>query len=382
MIVRKTYKFRLYHNRRNRHLHDTINCAGIAWNHITALQKRVHQLGHPYISKYALMKHMAKLRRRGGRFVYLKQIPSQALQELCERHDKTYQAFFNWHKKGGIKRLPPRFKKISRYKSYTLKQAGWRLLEGNKIRIGTYIFKYAKSRDVEGQIKTVTIKRDRLGRLWVCLSVLQEVARKSIASTGQIGGFDFSLRHFLVDHTGNKHINPTFFKQNMVEIARCNRALSRKVKGSTGWKRAKRDLAKAHERVANRRADFHWKLAHDLTDRYDVLRFEDLHLAAMKQLWGRQVSDLGLAQFLQIVAYLAQVKGKQVEQIDRWNPSSQCCHRCHHRQPMPLAKRMFSCDHCGLVIDRDHNAARNIQAGGASPVGVGDVSRALPAISV
>lgn len=112
--LRKTLKFRLYANRRNRHLNDTINCAGIAWNHITALQKTNRRLGGKYIHKYEISGHMSKLRRRGkygGRFAYLQQIPSQALQEICSRHDKTYQALFNYVKKGGAKRMPPKFKK-------------------------------------------------------------------------------------------------------------------------------------------------------------------------------------------------------------------------------------------------------------------------------
>lgn len=379
MVIRKTLKFRLYANRRNRHLHDTINCAGIAWNHITALQKRNHRLGRKYISKYDMMKHMAKLRRRGGRFAYLAPIPSQALQEICDRHDKTYQAFFKWVKQKGVKRLPPKFKKVKKFKSFVLKQAGWKLLGGNRIRIGKFNYKFSMSRPIKGNIKTVTIKRDVLGRLWVCFSVIQQ-ARKIIASTGEIGGFDYGLHHFMTDHNGKRYANPEMFKRHSAEIAQANRALSRKVKGSNGWKKAKRNLARAHDRVANRRSDYHWNLAHELTDRFDTLRFEDLNLDGMKRLWGRKVSDLGFAQFLQITEHLCHVKSKEFEQIDRWNPSSQCCSRCGHRQNLSLEDSTFICGHCGLVLDRDHNAALNIQAGGASPAGLGDVRRALPAI--
>lgn len=379
MTIRKTLKFRLYHNRRNRHLHDTINCAGIAWNHITALQKRNHRLGGRYIHPNQMKTHMAKLRRKGGKFAYLQAIGSQALQDICERHDRTYQAFFKWVKQGGIKRHPPKFKKVKKYKSFTLKQAGWKLLGGNRIRIGSYVYKFAKSREITGTIKTVTIKRDLLGRLWLFFSVVQTLPDPT-PSTGKIGGFDFGLKTYLTDHEGKQVANPEFFKQGLSEIAKCNRSLSRKRKGSNGYKKAQRSLAKAHERIANQRDDWQWKLAHVLTDQYDVLRFEDLNLNGMKALWGRKVSDLAFNAFLHKVEYLCRVKGKQFEKIGRWEPTSQCCSCCGERQKIGLAARIYECNACGLVLDRDHNAALNIQAGGASPVRVGDVRRALSAI--
>lgn len=295
LTLRKTLKFRLYTNRRNRHLNDAINCAGIAWNHITALQKTNRRLGGKYIHKYEISGHMSKLRRRGkhgGRFAYLQQVPSQALQEICSRHDKAYQAFFNYIKKGGAKRMPPKFKKIKKYKSFTLSQAGWKLMGGNRIRIGKFVYKFSKSRHIHGVIKTVTIKRDLLDRFWVCFSVVQTVAPNK-TSTGKIGGFDFGLQTFLTDQDGGRTIYPDFGKMGSAEIGRLNNALARKRMDSNNRKKAKHALTKAHERIANQRDDWQWKVAHDLTDRFDVLRFEDLNLDRMKRLWGRKVSDLG-----------------------------------------------------------------------------------------
>lgn len=322
---------------------------------------------------------MGKLRRLGGRFEYLNQIGSQALQEICERHDKAYQAFFKWVKNGGPKRLPPKFKKIIKYKSFTLKQAGWKLLDGNKIRIGNYVYKFSKSREISGTIKTVTVKRDLLGRFWVCFSVEQEIEINQV-STGEIGGFDFGLKTYLVDHAGKRYESPEFFKQRMANIARCNRALARKQKGSHGRQKAKRTLTKAHERIANQRNDWQWKLAYQLTDRFEVLCFEDLNLDGMKRLWGRKVSDLAFNDFLHKVIHHCKLKGKMFVQVDRWEPTTQCCSQCHHRQKLSLNERSFNCKQCGMVMDRDQNAAINIQAGGASSAGLGDVRRSMTAI--
>lgn len=379
--IRTTYRYRLYGNRRNKHLYRTIDCAGIAWNHVTALQRRYYRLTGKYISKYTMTKHMAKLRRRGkrgGSFSYLQQLGSQALQDVCLRHDKAYQAFFKWVKtREGRRKSPPRFKKIKSYTSFTLTQAGW-ALQGfsNKIRIGKFIYKFSKSRDIKGTIKTVTIKRDSLNRLWVCFSVIQQ-ADFSTDKTGEIGGWDFGLKNFLVDHEGKTHKHPEPHKAALKDIAKLNRALARKQTGSKSRQAAKRRLARAYQRVTNVRRDYHWKLANELTNCYDILRFETLNLNAMKRLWGRKVSDLAFGEFLAMVEYLCNIKGKVFEKIDQWNPSSQTHFECGHKQKLSLRERTWICQNCGAVVHRDHNAAKNIQAGGASPVDVGNVRRPL-----
>lgn len=379
MSIRKTLKFRLYGNRRNKHLHQTIDCAGIAWNHITALQRRYYRLTGRYAHKYAITKHMAKLRRRGGSSAYLKKIGSQALQDVCLRHDNTYQAFFKWVKtREGKRKGPSGFKKVKTYTSFTLTQAGWKFLGENRLRLGDYTYKFSESREVQGHVKTVTVKRDKLGHLWVCFSVTQDLDF-SAGKTGEIAGFDYGLKDFLTDHSGKPFEHPQPFKAALKDIATLNRQLARKQKGSNGRLDAKRRLNKAYERVTNVRRDYFWKLANDLTDQYDVLRFETLNLDAMKRLWGRKVSDLAFGEFLHIVQHLCNVKGKTFEQIDRWNPSSQTHFECGHRQKLELSERVWTCQGCFEEVQRDHNAAKNIQAGGASPKSLDTVRRASPA---
>jgi len=382
MQLRKTLKYKLYGHRRNRRLHQMIDIAGIIWNQCLAAQRLAFESGDSYISKYDLQKRVARLRRYHPHCRHWKLVDSQAVQQIVERVDQGYRRIFAY-KKGATQRKAgrPRFKKVKQYRSVTLKQSGWRYLGGNKIRIGAHRYKYALSRPLEGTVKTVTVKRDQLGALWLCFSVIQEVPDVEF-SAGEIGGFDFGMKTFLTDHEGKQYLNPQYFKAEVAKIARLNRQLSRKQLGSNNRKKAKRRLAQAHARIANKRSQFHWQLAHELTDRFAVLRFEDLHMQGMKWLWGRKVSDLGFAEFVRIIKQLCVVKGKLFEQIERWNPSSQCCAECGHRQAMSLAVRVFACGQCGVVRDRDHNAALNIQAGGASPERLGDVRRqhvAIPA---
>ncbi len=357
--VRKTYKYRLYRNdKRDKHLHNAINIAGIIWNHCIALQRHYYRLYGGYISKYRLQKHIAKL-RKSRRYNYWQTVGSQAVQEIVERLDKSYQSFFK--KQGGR----PSFGKVKKYRSFTLKQAGWKLLEGNKIKLGKYSYKYVKHREMSGTIKTVTVKRDSIGRLWLCFSVIESVDIPEV-STGEIGGFDFGLKTFLTDNKGKSYLSPEYFKQELNRIQGLNRSLSRKRKGSHNRAKTKYLLGRTYIRIDDKRRDFHYKLAHELCDRFDVMVFEDLNIEGMKRLWGRKVSDLGFSQFLEIVAYVAFKRGKYVKIIDRYEATSQTCSNCGNKQKLDLSERIYECVYCGLVLDRDHNAAINIQRIGAS----------------
>jgi putative transposase len=374
--IRRTFKYRLYHNSRNKRLSQRIDIAGIIWNHMVALQRRYYRLTGRYISRYKMQRHLAKLRRRSPRFAFWQRLGSQAVQELAERHDKAYQRFFEYKRGVSRRHGRPRFKKVKQYTSFTLKQAGWKYEGGNRILIHGRTYKFSLSRPVAGTIKTITVKRDNLGHLWICFSVIVSPAIVA-ASTGNIGGFDFGLKAFLTDHEGQQYHSPQFLKSELNEIARLNRELSRKQQGSNNRRKAKQRLAGAHQRVANKRRDAHWKLAHHLCQRFDLICLETLNLDGMKRLWGRKVSDLGFAEFVAIVRQVAAKTGTRVEPVGQWEPTTQTCFRCQHKQTMPLAVRHFDCPTCGWSSSRDQNAALNILAAGASAAGLGDLRRAL-----
>jgi putative transposase len=143
------------------------------------------------------------------------------------------------------------------------------------------------------------------------------------------------------------------------------------------------NLVRAHEDIANRRTDWFWKLAHELTNRFDVLCFETLNLKGMKRLWGRKISDLALSDFLNILEWIALKKGKLVIYIDQWYPSSKTCSCCGHiLESLDLSVRVWRCPSCQSVNGRDDNASKNIQTVGALMVGLGNVSRSETAVAV
>lgn len=372
----KTLKFKLYQHKRNKYLKRSINAAGVIYNHCIALHKRYYRMWGKHLNCAKLQAHIAKIRKRKP---FWQELGSQAVQDICQRISIAYQLFFKHHKKGV---RPPNFKKVRKYKSFTLKQAGYKFLGGNRVKIGNRVYQFWKSREIEGTIKTVTIKRTPLGELFLALVVVDNISDLEIKSaTGKIAGFDFGLKTFLTCSDGSQIESPQFLKQSLSLIKRANRSHSKKVKGSANRERARKHLVRKHEDVANRRSDWFWKLAHELTDRFDVLCFETLNLKGMKKLWGRKVSDLAFREFTQILDWVATKKGKQVIYIDPWYPSSKTCSNCGHiLEKLDLETRVWRCPSCQSINDRDENAAINICAVGASTVGLGDVRQSLTAI--
>jgi putative transposase len=360
--VRKTYKYRLFRNdKRDKHLHVQINIAGTVWNHALALQKRYYRLTGKYITLSVMKAHVAKLRMRTTRFAFWKVVGSQAVQDVLERLDDGYLRFFKH-----LAKRPPKYKKVRQRKSFTLKQAGWKLLSSNKVQISGRVYKFVKHRDMPGTVKTLTIKRDVAGRLWLFFSVIEKVSVPNVATPGKIAGFDFGLKAFLVDHTGKKYIAGLHHLHALRRLRVLQSHKDKKPHATNNRRKAAQLISRTHIRVADKRRDAHFKLAHELCDQYDTICLEDLNMQGMKALWGRKVSDLAFSQFVAILKHVAMKRGKTVEQIGRFERTTGKCSRCGHIQTLELRQRMFHCEHCGLTLDRDENAARNILSAGAS----------------
>ncbi|MDD1418081.1 transposase [Dolichospermum sp. ST_sed1] len=373
----KTLKFKLYEHRRNRYLKRMINAAGVIYNHCIALHKRYYRIWSKHLNCAKLQSHIAKLRKRNS---FWQSIGSQAVQDICQRIEKAYQLFFK-HNKKGVR--PPGFKKVKKYKSFTLKQAGYKFLCGNRVKLGNRVYQFWKSREIEGKIKTLTIKRTALGELFMVVVVDDESEPEIKSTTGKIAGFDFGLKTFLTCSDGTLIDSPQFLKQSLNAIKKANRSHSKKLKGSNNRERARKNLVRKHEDICNTRRDWFWKLAHQLTDKFDVLCFETLNLKGMQRLWGRKISDLAFCEFLQIVEWVAKKEQKQVIFVDKWYPSSKTCSGCGHvLEKLDLSVREWRCPSCQSINGRDENAAKNIKMVGASTIGLGDVRLATPAIAV
>ena len=367
----KTYKFKLFNaTRRNKKLHTKINLAGLVYNHCIALHKRYWHLYHKSLNLYNLQKHITKL-KKVDRFSYLKELNSQTIQDVTERIDRGYKLFWS-NLKQKKKTAPPKFRKIQKYKSITFKQSGWKLDEEHGIiYIQKQKYRYSNSRNVNGKIKTITVKRDALGDLYiyfVCELPNSEVK----AHTGKSVGFDFGFKgNMLAAENEIDDIKaPSFFKEMKNKIAKANRNLSSKKLKSNNQKKARLELARLYRKITNQRNDYHWKLSKYLCKKYSTICLENLNMKWMQRNHGKKVMDYGFAGFVNILEYIAKQNGTQIIKVDRFFPSSQICSDCGYKneEVKNLSIREWTCPNCGEHHDRDRNAARNIHNEGLKMV--------------
>ena len=356
----KTFCFKLYKSERNSKLHTQINAAGLTYNHCIALHNRYYKLFGKYLNQNKLKKHLTKLKKI-AKFKYLLEFGSQAVQDVAERIDRAFNLFFS-NLKCKVRCSPPKFKKVKRYKSFTLKQAGWKLNEeAHTITIKKQDYKYFQSRHLSGKVKTVTVKRDNLGDIYVYF-VTDAKNFEVETRTGKSVGFDFGLKKFLTASDGKDVTSPFFFADNAKLIAKASRELSRKRKGSNNRRRARLKLARLYKKSTNQRNDFHFKLAHRLCIEYDTICIENLNVKGMQRLYGRKIGDLGFSDFVKILKYEASKFGTIVKDVGRYFASSQICHCCGYQntEVKDLSVRKWQCPKCGANHERDRNAAINI----------------------
>lgn len=368
----KVYKFKAYDRAKDGVQDRLITRFGIVRNYAAKMMSRYYKVYGKTLTAYQLSNHIAKKKRRNCRTARMVEgLPSQAVQECIGRVYKGLRNFFAYckRKKSGNttdRVRPPKMRKASHNKSYTLLQAGY-MIDGNHIVLQGRRYGFHKSQEIKGKVKRLTIKRDRCGDIWFVVLTDWNDAQ-TMPTTGKAAGYDFGLKTFLTRHDGTKIEMPQFFKRNMKELAKAQKRLARKVKGSHNRHKARLAVSRLYRRIENQRNDWQWKIARSIVKEFDVICIEDLNIDGMKRLWGRKVSDYGFAEFVAKLDWLAWKNGKEVRKIDRWYASSQTCHKCGHRNPdtKNLKVRKWVCPHCGAKHDRDENAAINILTAGTS----------------
>ena len=221
----RTLRFKLMRSKKNRKLHREIERFCRVYNHFIAVIERYYRLFKKHPSANRLKMLLPKLKRT-RRFLWLKTLPSQALQDVVERIDRAYKRFFKERKKG--RRCgKPHFKQPENYKSFTLKQAGWELVGEHSLRIGANIFKFHKSREIPAEkVKTVTVKRDKLGDIHVFFVVKSTEFVPKRCATGQSVGIDFGFDQFLTLSDGTS-VNAPMFSSEICVISSNSRVRCR-----------------------------------------------------------------------------------------------------------------------------------------------------------
>ncbi|MBU2559232.1 MAG: transposase [Bacteroidetes bacterium] len=356
--MKKTFKYRIYTNiGTTQKVEKWLSLCRQLYNNSLEEKIIAYKERKESIFAYQQMKRLPYLKKA---FPEYKQVGSQVLQDVIQRLDKAYQSFFR-RVKTGEKAGFPRFKGVNRYNSFTLKQTGWRL-EGKYLIIKNIgKFKIKLSRPIEGTIKIITISKSSSDKLFVSFSC-EGISDNPLPKTNKSIGVDVGCESFLTDSNGNKIDNPRFYKRSETILKRRQQSLSQKVKGSNRRNKARILVAKAHEKVFNQRRDFHFKIANQLLQVYDVIFIEKMKAWNSFRPLNRSMRDVAWFQFFSILKVKAVYAGREIVEVPA-KMTSQICSSCGNNVPKDLSVRVHNCS-CGLSIDRDFNSALNILRAG------------------
>ena len=361
--MRKAFQFRLRPTEHQRTLlGKTLDACRWVYNETLARRKNAWEQEQKTFSLYDTNKLLPGWKADKPE---LAQAHSQVLQNAQERVDLAFKAFFRRVKAGEKEPGFPRFKSFRRYDSFTFKQSGFNLLDHGLLLSKIGVVKIVQHRPIEGEIKTLTIRRDSVGNWFAAFSC--EVVERSLPPIDQVVGIDLGLTTFAVFSDGNEIQRQRWMKQDAQDIARLQRKKETFEKGSLARKKVVHALQHAYQRQTNRRKNFAHQESRKLVNSYQFIAFEDLKIAGMQakgnKVINRGIGDVAWGQFVQFTTYKAVEAGRGVVLVDPKN-TTQMCSGCGEIVPKDLSVRKHDCPHCGLKLGRDQNAALNILARG------------------
>ena len=359
--MNKAFKYRIYPSKSQKDLlSKTFGCIRVIWNANVESFNSYNKDKNPkpkIINKNDLITDKP----------WLSEVSAAALQQKVRDFQETIKQFFSKTRKK--KTNKPCFKKKNGNQSYRLPNQKFSI-KGDKIRlekIGWIEMVIDREIPDNSKILSCTISMNCCGQYFVSILVDTEIKHKE--KTGKSVGIDLGLKSFAVLSDGTVIDNVKFFREKQSEITKIQRRLSRKIKGSNRYRKNKTRIVRLHNKVTNRRNYFLHNITTYLVNNYDVICIEDLNVSGMlsNHKLAKAISDTSFHQFRSILEYKCRWYGKELSVIDRFYPSSKTCSKCGWKKDnLTLSDRIFKCENCGIEIDRDLNAAINIER-----VGVG-----------
>jgi putative transposase len=295
-------------------------------------------------------------------------IHSQVKQNISKRINDAFQHFFRRVKEKKGKVGFPRFKTLNRYKSVTYPQSGFKFISDKKLfvsKVGN--IPIILDRVPKGKLKTFTIKRTALG--WFAIFSCENVPIEKIEAPNNHVGIDVGIESFAILSDGTKIENPKFLIKSERKLARLQRRLSRKKKGSANRRKARFKVARLHQTIFNQRQDFLHKTSFNIIKKFKIISVEKLQIKNMvkNHYLAKSINDVAWGCFVQMLSYKVERTGGQLVRVNPKN-TSRTCSRCGNVQDMPLANREFKCLKCGFVCHRDVNASLNIDTAGQAEI--------------
>ncbi len=361
MLVRQAFRYELAPTATQRRaLSNHAGAARWAWNWGLAVRRKAWHRRHQSLTAMDLHRLLCRLKRT-PHYTWLYEISKCAPQEALRDLDRAYANYWRGRQQG--RRVGrPRFKKRGRCPDRFRLTGAIRVEQGMVVlpRIGRVATKEATDK-FRGRILSATCRREA-DRWYVALTV--EVLRPDPTGVaGPVVGVDRGISRFAVCSDSTTIQSPRALENGLHRLRRRSRAVTRKQPGSANRRKAVLALARIHRRIRNQRVDALHKATTSLAKAKSVIVVEDLQLAGMvrNRHLARAISDQGWAEFHRQLAYKTSWHGSKLLVAPRFFPSSKTCSRCGLvKVVLPLEVRVFRCEGCGLVIDRDMNAARNL----------------------
>ena len=363
MKRQRAYRFRIYPDREQEKLiHKTFGCCRFVYNCMLSERKEIYEKTGKTVRLTP-----AKYKKE---YVWLKEVDSLALANVQLNLESAYQKFFREEKSEF-----PKFKSKRRSrKSYTTNVVNGNIrLENGKLRLPKVGFiKIRQHRPVPEEyiLKSVTVSMEGSGKYYA--SLLYEYFVSESQTAGKIPeemtilGIDFAMRGLAVFSNGEHAEYPMYYRKSQKKLAREQRKLSHCQRGSRGYERQRKKVAKCCEKIRDQRRDYLHKLSREIADSYDAVSVEDIDMQAMSRSlnFGKSVTDDSFGMFRAMLRYKLEEQNKNLVKVGRFFPSSKMCSRCGNvKKELALSERIYQCG-CGNCMDRDVNAAVNIREEG------------------
>lgn len=358
----RAYKYRLNPNKEQiAMIEQTIGCCRLVYNIGLQVKIEAYRANGTKLSHYDLCYQLAEMKQD---YKWLHEVDSQSLLASLKSLDEAFIGFYRG--KGYPKYKSKRGKQSFRCPN-NARKINWinSTLTVPKIKNIPIIL----SRRFEGQIKTITISKTTTGKYFASILVDNKTPlpdKKHVSKNTSVG-IDLGIKHFAVLTNGDVVDNPRHLKGNLSRLKCLQRRASRKNKGSANRRKASKKIAIINERIANMRGDFLHKFSDAITKQYDTICVEDLNIKGMisNHKLAQSIADVGWATAVQFLKYKSDFRGKNFIQIGRFVASSKIHNKCGFKnETLSLADREWYCPICNEMVNRDGNAAINIQEEG------------------
>jgi len=362
MDIKRAYRFRFVPTpEQETILARTFGSARFAYNYMLRLRTDAWFNKQKRIGYHETSALLTGLKTK-PEFEWLNEVSSVPIQQSLQHLQRAFNNFFSHRAKY------PTFKKKDGKQSISYVSSAFKW-DGKELKLAKMDeplnIRWSLSIPKAAKVTTCTVSKDCSGRYFVSMLCDDSVSAKPEVD-GQVG-IDLGLTHFAILSTGEKIASPNTFRKNEARLARLQRRLAKKQKGSANRAKAKMKVARIHANISDARKDFLHKLSTRLINENQVIAVESLAVSNMQKnhCLAKSISDASWAEFVRQLEYKALWYGRTLIGIDRWYPSSKRCNDCGYTiGSLPLNVRGWTCPECGVVHDRDINAARNILAAG------------------